>query len=225
MTQRFLLLLFASALLTGCGADPSPPSTPPPPAPDATPDKGRMVFIHGAGSGKHSDEIAAHDEGCQKNDLASCHALGLALMTPKDKQGENNKRAFAAFEKGCLGGYAASCNGLGVMYIHGMGVPRNPTRAMELYKRACGGDVSTACLHVAMAYESGNDAVVADWPSAVYYYESACTLGATQGCLTAGKAFAEGDRVERDPEKARKLYDRGCQEGDDDACKARDALK
>jgi hypothetical protein len=186
-------------------------------------EKGHFVYVHGAGNGRDAAEIAARDDRCRDDDLASCHALGLALMTPRDKESDNNRRAFAAFEKGCLGGYAPSCNGLGVMYARGMGVPSDGARAVALYKQACEGEVSTACLHAAMAYESGRE-VAADWATAVAFYERACDLGEVQGCQTAGKAFAEGDRVPRDLAKARKLYDRGCQEGGDEACKEREKL-
>jgi len=143
-------------------------------------------------------------------------------MTAGEKDSDNNKRALAAFENACLGGYPASCNGLGVMYANGMGVPADGKRAVELYEQACAGEISTACLHAAMAYE-GRD-VAPDWKRALGYYERACELGATQGCQTAAKAFVDGDRVGRDPKKARKLYDLACKEDDAEACAARDAL-
>ncbi len=63
--------------------------------------------------------------------------------------------AAKAFARACDGGYLPSCNGLGVLYRQGLGVGRDDARAIGLFRRACRGDVSTACEHLSFALVAG----------------------------------------------------------------------
>lgn len=230
-------LFFALPSILGCGPTATTTSAPAAaPAPRATvtaaparsgpqtsvewtsvQENGAVTAIHGAGRGQDSAKVTEAGARCDGGDFAGCHALGLALMTPADKEGENNPRAAAAFEKACKGGYAPSCNGLGVMYAQGMGVGRDEARAVELQEGACKGGVSTACLHVAYAYEGGRG-VGANPVKMIDFYELACGEGATEGCQRAGAAYAKGEGVPKDPARARRSYERGCKEGSREAC-------
>lgn len=99
-------------------------------------------------------EAAEHLDGCDKGDLAACHAAALdAYYRPRSPT--TDRAAFDLFQKACDGGYAPSCNGLGVLHGEGRGVIKDPARAADLYRKACIGGGSTACQHLENALRDG----------------------------------------------------------------------
>jgi hypothetical protein len=91
-------------------------------------------------------------------------------------------------------------------------------QAEKLDADACAANVSTACLHVAHAYEAGRG-VAADPGRAVFFYERACSVDeAEEGCAKAADAYATGTGVSKDRAKERALRGRACHAGGGSAC-------
>lgn len=109
----------------------------------------------------------------------------------------------------CLSGDINRCSQLGDMFAAGTGgVPRDMTRAAEMYERACAGGASDVCNTLGEVYEKSGTFEGGE-ARATQMYEKACNGGSSAGCLNLGLAFAARD----DHAKAVALYERSCTGG------------
>ncbi len=58
-------------------------------------------------------------------------------------------------EHDCTRGILGQCNNLGRRLSDGKGVPRDDERAARLFRKACDGDLNTACSNLGVLYASG----------------------------------------------------------------------
>jgi TPR repeat protein len=85
------------------------------------------------------------------------------------------------FRFACDHGSPDGCASLGVAYEHGKAVPRDLSRAAQLYDRACTGGNGTACRYVADFARKGTG-VARDPERAKKLAARACELGEKQAC-------------------------------------------
>ena len=90
--------------------------------------------------------------------------------------------AYAYFSEGCEAGDARSCSVLGVMVEQGRGVPADSSRALRLYRFACAGGNTDACVNVGRLVEPG------DVAGAVAAYEVACAARHPDACQRLASA-------------------------------------
>ena len=73
----------------------------------------------------------------------------------------------------------------------GVGVPKDLSRAVALWKKGCEGNAARACLELGVVYATGKGAPrsVAEASS---LYRKACSGGDTRGCVNLGAIYAAG---------------------------------
>jgi parvulin-like peptidyl-prolyl isomerase len=82
--------------------------------------------------------------------------------------------------------------------MDGTGVPKDPTRAAELFKKACEGGVGLACTSLGNLYDKGTG-VRKEPLRAEALWDRACRQGETIGCLMRDSARRARARAEGKP--------------------------
>ena len=83
---------------------------------------------------------------------------------------------------------------------------------------ACEGGVTRRCI------ERGVDAWEVDGAQAARLWRAACAGGNARGCTSLGYLHHRGIGIDADPAAAARLYQEGCELGDEDACDRADGL-
>ncbi|XYH98437.1 hypothetical protein ACMHYB_01340 [Sorangium sp. So ce1128] len=161
MLKRFrdgssLITAAISVLLAGCGAASAPPKKA----------EGRHAVV------RPPALASAAPTGPEE-------APGMGLFSlPK---AEDPAPALARCEQGDM----ESCRAAGWLFLHGFGVVEDASRAEALYKKACLGKNTTACMDLAVEYHhwhewpAGTSAAVAE----ARQHELVCARGEQRGCL------------------------------------------
>lgn len=152
--------------------------------------------------------------------LATALLATVACKSKEQQQAED-------WQSACNSGTLGACADLGEAYAHGIGVPVNPGRAIELYERACTGNFAHGCGLLGKAYADGTgvskDSVKArellskacgsgDRDSCA----GACELGDAERCLPVALLAAQGGK---DLARAAVYYRKGCDFGHPLACR------
>jgi TPR repeat protein len=109
----------------------------------------------------------------------------------------------------CRAGDLTSCSNLGAVYDDGMGIPQDPARAAELYRKACDGQVWIACANLGKLFLDGRG-LAKDVSQGNGLLELACRHGSPEGCTGLGFEYDEGIGVKEDDSEAARLLGRGC---------------
>lgn len=113
----------------------------------------------------------------------------------------------------CLGGDVGRCIELGDMYATGTRVPRDLTRAAEMYQQACDRGSADTCNTLGEIYEKGSE-LDGGLQRAEQLFKQACDTGSPAGCLNLGMVMAARD----DKKGAAALFERSCASGWTAAC-------
>ena len=101
---------------------------------------GEMLY-QGLGVARDTEgAIPALTRACDAGDAPGCNDLGLARSLAGDHGG-----AMKYFQMACNAKSQLGCLGLGMIHRDGKGVPKDPAKAKELFKKACDGKVAAAC--------------------------------------------------------------------------------
>ncbi len=84
--------------------------------------------------------LARSMDGCTRGDAFGCFNVA-ALHASR----EEFSRAAPFYEKSCEGGDAQACYQLALLYDEAKGVPFDPARSAELFRKACNAGVNAAC--------------------------------------------------------------------------------
>lgn len=106
----------------------------------------------------------------------------------------------------------SACHYLGYLHFHGIGVPRDLDKALELFSGACFGGLPRGCnnvVSVAYIYHVG-DGVPADYNKTAEILRQVCSDQLTYGCVNLGILYFNGQGVAADYKKAHDLYQREC---------------
>ena len=150
----------------------------------------RLGSLYGLGHGVAADpRLAAkyYKRGCELGEGGACVQYGNVLLkgevVPRDAAAARSyfERATPLFQRRCDDGFAENCYGLGAAYDEGMGVRRDPFKAVEYFRKACEGDSARGCEHLAWAHYSGEGARL-DRVAAKEFYQKACHLGSQAAC-------------------------------------------
>jgi TPR repeat protein len=139
---------------------------------------------------------------------ATFEAIDLSERGETAFQRGNFATALDPLTRACAGGIQASCSAEGMMYLNGLGVQRDETRARDLLKKACDSKDGRGCNGLGIVYNGGRG-VPRDRARAVKLYEQACTFGYAAGCSNAGSAYAAPRSGFVDSIAARSLFRRG----------------
>ena len=111
------------------------------------------------------------DDGCR----------GLADTFRKDGRVSEERRSFAVEVYKCAADYTGGCNNMGVAYMAGRGVPADPSRAVELYRKACDAGDMIGCSNLGRCFETGRG-VARNPERAAALLKQACAGGYDNAC-------------------------------------------
>jgi TPR repeat protein len=111
---------------------------------------------------------------------------------------------------------------LGHMTEYGLGVARDPTKAIELYKKAAAQGVMPAEFRLGEIYLNGN-LVLPDFGQAKSYLEAAAYRGDNIAALLLGRMYRDGRGMPADPIQAYAWFEVATLEGNAAARHERDA--
>ncbi len=142
------------------------------------------------------------------NDARIAFQLGRAYFAAKDYES-----ARAQYTKADELGYALATNNLAVMYLDGLGVPRDKKLALQFFEKAANGGVATAMVALADQYTKA-EASERDYPKARGWYEKAAALGNSTAMFSLGLLHQTGvDGVPQDYAEARHWYEKAERRG------------
>ncbi|MEZ4219405.1 MAG: tetratricopeptide repeat protein [Polyangiaceae bacterium] len=181
------------------------------------------LFINGVGVKTDVERgLSMYRKLCDNGHPQYCHQLGSLYATDRKALSDirlptsaavklDVAKGVAAWEQGCALGGLWSCTLAGRHYLRGDGVRKDPTRAKELFERACGEKSKNwdGCLELARMYENGIG-VSKDVAQAVDYYERACPR---EGCGRAAELLWSGKGVPKNEDRARSIYESNCATG------------
>jgi uncharacterized protein len=176
---------------------------------------------------------------CAGGNTKACYEDGMAALNAAKPQFNEARKAFASACRPSVTQSGASsavskhnpeaCNQLGLLVRDAKGGPRDAPRAIDLFGIACKDGIEPACLELGKLLYTDDPALAEDAVRAVVLYGQACgrvdTANLPKGedekvapvlaeaCVLLGEAYERGIGVEpprKDIEKARTLYEKGC---------------
>ena len=145
---------------------------------------------------------------------------GYFLQTPAEP--DAHAEAARWLERAAAAGVPPAIDRLANLNLRGLGMPRDPARALELLARLADAGFQRAAWD--MGYLLGQGEPDSDEPGAASAFARACALGYPPAYYSLGLRFALGAGVERDPAFARALLLRAHDGRFPDALAAADGL-
>lgn len=139
---------------------------------------------------------AGSSEGAHR--LAIVYAQGLA-DTPR-----NEVRALQLFEKAASAGHTRAQINLGILYMRGLGVPRDLVNARAWLEKAAASGEPQALYTLGRAMDEGSERIAPDPVRAADLYRRAAEKGHVLAGLRYGLALSEGIGIKRDVAAAQK---------------------
>jgi tetratricopeptide (TPR) repeat protein len=132
-----------------------------------------------------------------------------SFMTPqnqmaqaeKDVKAGDYKAAVTMFEKLAANNHPLAEYWVAHMTELGLGMPRDPVRAVELYKKAAAQNIAAAQLRLGEIYLHG-DLVLPDFAQAKTYLEKAAYHGGPRAAMLLGQMYRDGIGMPADPKEA-----------------------
>lgn len=157
------------------------------------------------GRGGKRDDLMADQrfsDACSLGEGAACVRLGGAIQAGADK----------GLQRACDDGSGESCVSLGMVYRGGIGVPRDPTRALALYEAGCRAGVSRGCGLAGDSYAFGVGVPV-DNSKAMADFDRSCRHDYGPGCFNVGMMYRRGIGVAMDETQALEHFRAACDLG------------
>lgn len=102
---------------------------------------------------------------------------------------------------------------LGNLYFAGVGVEKNPSLAIELVQESAFGGCVPAMIRLGVWYMDGAPTLTTDPAVAVQWIEKAVSMGSGEACNVLGVWCIAGRGIERNPLRARELFERASEAG------------
>jgi len=139
---------------------------------------------------------AGSSEGAHR--LAIVYAQGLA-GTPR-----NEARALELFDRAAVAGHTRAQINLGILYLRGLGVPRDVVNARAWLEKAAATGDAQALYTLGRAMDEGSEQIAPDPVRAADLYRRAAEKGHVLAGLRYGLALSEGVGIKRDVAAAQK---------------------
>lgn len=125
---------------------------------------------------------------------------------------EPPKPSLAAQQTACTRGDGRACFDVADRLQRGIGVARDPVRALTFHIRACALKQGDSCYHAGTLLDSASGGQQ-DIPRAKQFYRKGCELNSADGCFSLGFAYRLGEGVARNEALGTSLMDKGCAMG------------
>jgi hypothetical protein len=116
------------------------------------------------------------------------------------------------FEKAAALSYPAAMTAIGLIYINGLGVPRDDAQALQWLQQAASLKNPRAMTLIGVMYFRGR-AVAQSYEQARRWYDSGAAMGDEQAVNNIGWLIEHGLGTSADPAEARRWYERAAQAG------------
>ena len=152
-----------------------------------------------------NDTAYYYNQACNLKTGESCYELANRYLSGYGVT-KNLYVAEDLYRIGCNLNIGVSCGVLAEMYANDVGLTDDKFKreANELYEKACELNVGSSCRALAVIYE--NESLVKDrsynLSKAVDLYQKACDLNNSLSCLLLANAYAQGNGVIPDTDKA-----------------------
>lgn len=146
------------------------------------------------------------DNACLRGAPVGCELASVIVLN--NFTGPSDDRILDAvphLERGCRFGSARSCATVGALMLKGIGMEIDEARGISMLRYACSKDDGDGCFYLATYFQQTRDA-----EAAVPMLVRSCELGLHRGCQLAGKAYANGEGVAADRDRALTLLDAAC---------------
>jgi TPR repeat protein len=154
---------------------------------------------------REQHETSQREAACQNGDNAAC------------------TRILPGLERSCGEGEVRACLYLGWLYGGHGGVARDAAKAAGYGEKACAAGDKNACVEQAWALARG-EGLPKDEPKAVAALDALCTDGVFPACTRLGLIHAaKPTRTAR--ARAKALFTRACEGGEQDACSMAEQMK
>ena len=140
----------------------------------------------------------------------------------RDVKAGDYKTAVAMFEKLAANNHPLAEYWVAHMTELGLGMSRDPVKAVELYKKAAAQDIAAAQLRLGEIYLHGN-IVLPDFAQAKTYLEKAAYHGSARAAMLLGQMYRDGIGMPADPKEAYAWLEVATLEGSIFAGRDRDA--
>ncbi len=183
--------------------------------------------------------LIAFDRGCQLNHARSCYEL--AIIASDYDTGNNHDRA-VLFAKSCDLGYGLSCLELSKLELdsydtvgfleaaceldrslcghlaeHKLADEGEDSDYLELHYDACDSGAVESCTTLGMFFHDKTSQAYDPFRS-FNFLEQSCGAYHAQGCLLLGRQLENGEGVRQDLSRAKEMYGRACDMGDQNGC-------
>lgn len=148
--------------------------------------------------------MVAFENGCSKNDSASCGQLAWY----QEEKGDTAS-ALQSYDKGCKLKDGFACTNLGFLYGTAKGVSLDEKRAIELYEKGCSFGNGLGCLNAGNMRNS-DTSTKDELRVALEFYAKGCALDNGDACRFAGVFAYEGTVDPESHDKGRELTEKAC---------------
>lgn len=165
-----------------------------------------------SGAADAKEAVPQLELSCRLGDPVSCSMLGVASELGLGVQ-RDLRRAAALYRRACESGNARGCANLGELLLQGAGPLVSPAAVGHL-KHACALGQGRSCQILGRAHAEG---LIGSPLDAVPFYERACALGSSAGCVGLADLVARG-LAPGGEARALELSAAACGRGDPEAC-------
>ncbi len=124
--------------------------------------------------------------------------------------------ALTTWEPLARDGHVAAQYNVGIMYERGLGVPRQPARAVRWYRLAAERGFAPAQVNLGLLSLAG-EGVPKDATEAAAWFRAAADQDDPRGLYSLGRLYLDGSGLGRDPVRACRLFERAARRGHDHA--------
>ena len=160
----------------------------------------------------------AYRDGCALSSGNACFEFSrMTLRHNKEKSALI--RAATLFTDLCQREHPMSCYHLGLMMNDGLGIEKDQEGALSLLSRSCGDNIASACTKASQPMLD-KDGLFFAVDRGLDLLSKGCSLGDPIGCVKYAGYLEKGEYTDKDPMKAKQLYEETCNKKQGVGCQA-----
>jgi len=162
----------------------------------------------------YASETDVQIEECDKGNIKSCFAAGMALTTGENaKDQEKKSMGLELIRKSCKYGEIKACDAMGENYF----TDKHYQAARPYLEESCHRGIKTACEAVGTIYRDGHETAQDDVLSR-RFYEKACALKSADSCINVALMYRGGFGVSQERSSEKMYYKKACDAGSQAGC-------
>ncbi len=154
---------------------------------------------------------------CEYGNTDGCYTVARSYLDGSLFIKKDIDRGLSGLEKACNNKYVRACSDLADLYLRGTGVTKNPSKAVEYYRKGCELNDALMCGSAAHAY-TVSQGVERDMRESIKYLDKTCKLGFQAACLDLAEFYRDGEYVEQNVETAVDYFKLGCEDNESGRC-------